>query len=164
MLVTYPSSLLKSKYTSCFPNVEISKELLWALTSIRRRLAVSVLSSILYFTDTLMFYSFSLLVLSMKFYFCIYNKLYVINALDLKRYFVDFNIRYYQRADGENCMRYVNGTRLDDRIVRTDWDAGFIEGRQYGRGKSGGQVCNQLIIFCGFPQICLFIINHFNLF
>ena len=38
-------------------------------------------------------------------------------------------------------MRYVNGTRLDDRIVRTDWDAGFKEGRQYGRGKSGGQVC-----------------------
>lgn len=38
-------------------------------------------------------------------------------------------------------MRYVNGTRLDDRIIRTDWDAGFIEGRQYGRGKHGGQVC-----------------------
>jgi len=37
-------------------------------------------------------------------------------------------------------MRYVNGTRLDDRIIRTDWDAGFVEGRQYGRGKSGGQV------------------------
>jgi len=37
-------------------------------------------------------------------------------------------------------MKYINGTRLDDRIVRTDWDAGFIEGRQYGRGKSGGQV------------------------
>ena len=36
--------------------------------------------------------------------------------------------------------RYINGTRLDDRIIRTDWDAGFIEGRQYGRGKSGGQV------------------------
>ena len=23
---------------------------------------------------------------------------------------------------------------------RTDWDAGFVEGRQYGRGKTGGQV------------------------
>jgi hypothetical protein len=30
--------------------------------------------------------------------------------------------------------------RMDDRIIRTDWDAGFVEGRQYGRGKSGGQV------------------------
>ncbi|XP_035751113.1 uncharacterized protein LOC104127082 [Egretta garzetta] len=36
-------------------------------------------------------------------------------------------------------MRYINGTRLDDRIIRTDWDAGFKEGRQYGRGRSGGQ-------------------------
>uniref|UniRef100_A0A224XV42 Nuclear cap-binding protein subunit 2 n=1 Tax=Panstrongylus lignarius TaxID=156445 RepID=A0A224XV42_9HEMI len=49
-------------------------------------------------------------------------------------------VEYYQRCDAESCMRYVNGTRLDDRIVRTDWDAGFVEGRQYGRGKSGGQV------------------------
>ena len=64
-------------------------------------------------------------------------------------------------------MRFINGTRLDDRIIRwvnkliilwdggcctkwygqysinfrTDWDAGFVEGRQYGRGKTGGQVC-----------------------
>lgn len=37
-------------------------------------------------------------------------------------------------------MRFINGTRLDDRIIRTDWDAGFKEGRQFGRGKSGGQV------------------------
>ncbi|KAG4070608.1 hypothetical protein HA402_013528 [Bradysia odoriphaga] len=49
-------------------------------------------------------------------------------------------IEYYIREDAENSMRYINGTRLDDRIVRVDWDAGFIEGRQYGRGKSGGQV------------------------
>ncbi len=40
-------------------------------------------------------------------------------------------------------MRFVNGTRLDDRIIRTDWDAGFKEGRQYGRGKSGGQVSDK---------------------
>ena len=49
-------------------------------------------------------------------------------------------VEYYLRVDAENSMRYINGTRLDDRIVRVDWDAGFIEGRQYGRGKSGGQV------------------------
>lgn len=49
-------------------------------------------------------------------------------------------LEYYSRADAENCLRYVNGTRLDDRIVRTDWDAGFVEGRQLGRGKAGGQV------------------------
>jgi len=49
-------------------------------------------------------------------------------------------VEYYNRADCEAAMRYVNGTRLDDRIIRTDYDAGFKEGRQYGRGRSGGQV------------------------
>jgi len=49
-------------------------------------------------------------------------------------------VEYYLREDSENAIRFINGTRLDDRIIRTDWDAGFIEGRQYGRGKSGGQV------------------------
>lgn len=37
-------------------------------------------------------------------------------------------VEYYARWDAESAMRYVNGTRLDDRIVRVDWDAGFIEG------------------------------------
>ncbi|CAF1553273.1 unnamed protein product [Adineta ricciae] len=49
-------------------------------------------------------------------------------------------VEYYTRSDAEQAMRYINQTRLDDRIIRTDWDAGFIDGRQYGRGKSGGQV------------------------
>ncbi|XP_041030028.1 nuclear cap-binding protein subunit 2-like [Carcharodon carcharias] len=40
----------------------------------------------------------------------------------------------------EQCMSFINGIRLDDRIIRTDWDAGFREGRQFGQGKSGGQV------------------------
>jgi nuclear cap-binding protein subunit 2 len=49
-------------------------------------------------------------------------------------------VEFHSRDDALNAMRYVNGTRLDDRIIRTDWDTGFIEGRQFGRGKSGGQV------------------------
>lgn len=52
-------------------------------------------------------------------------------SLQLKQY--SYNMVYF-------CCRYINGTRLDDRIIRCDWDAGFIEGRQYGRGKTGGQV------------------------
>ncbi|XP_025230570.1 nuclear cap-binding protein subunit 2 isoform X4 [Theropithecus gelada] len=48
-----------------------------------------------------------------------------------------------KKSYAENAMRYINGTRLDDRIIRTDWDAGFKEGRQYGRGRSGGQVCEK---------------------
>ncbi len=35
---------------------------------------------------------------------------------------------------------YVSGTKLDDRIIRIDWDVGFSDGRQFGRGRSGGQV------------------------
>uniref|UniRef100_A0A673G398 Nuclear cap-binding protein subunit 2 n=1 Tax=Sinocyclocheilus rhinocerous TaxID=307959 RepID=A0A673G398_9TELE len=52
-------------------------------------------------------------------------------------------VEYYTRADAEHAMRFINGTRLDDRIIRTDWDAGFKEGRQFGRGKSGGQVSDK---------------------
>ena len=37
-------------------------------------------------------------------------------------------------------MRFLSGLKLDERIVRVDWDGGFVEGRQYGRGRSGGQV------------------------
>lgn len=37
-------------------------------------------------------------------------------------------------------MKYIGGTKLDERIIRTDLDPGFEEGRQFGRGKSGGQV------------------------
>jgi nuclear cap-binding protein subunit 2 len=43
-------------------------------------------------------------------------------------------------------MRCVNGTRLDDRLVRTDWDAGFVEGRQFGRGKTGKSTLNLFFI------------------
>jgi len=49
-------------------------------------------------------------------------------------------VEYYTREDAEACVRYISGTRLDDRVIRADWDAGFDEGRQYGRGRSGGQV------------------------
>ncbi|KAJ1973306.1 nuclear cap binding complex subunit [Dimargaris xerosporica] len=48
--------------------------------------------------------------------------------------------RYYRREDTLDCMRYINGTKLDERIIRTDLDPGFREGRQFGRGRSGGQV------------------------
>lgn len=49
-------------------------------------------------------------------------------------------VEYYAREDAEACYKWVNGTRLDDRTIRVDWDIGFKELRQYGRGKSGGQV------------------------
>ncbi|RKP08645.1 hypothetical protein THASP1DRAFT_15387 [Thamnocephalis sphaerospora] len=49
-------------------------------------------------------------------------------------------VEYYTHEDAVDCMKYVNGTRVDERVIRTDLDPGFREGRQYGRGKSGGQV------------------------
>lgn len=50
------------------------------------------------------------------------------------------HVRFYLREEAMNAVRYVSGTKLDDRIIRTDWDVGFSEGRQYGRGQRGGQV------------------------
>lgn len=37
-------------------------------------------------------------------------------------------------------MKYVSGTKLDERIIRCDLDVGYKDGRQFGRGRSGGQV------------------------
>jgi nuclear cap-binding protein subunit 2 len=71
-------------------------------------------------------------------------------------------VEYYTREDAENCMRYINGTRLDDRLIRTDWDAGFIEGRQYGRGKSGGQVIIYKKFFFVYFIKFSFIFNNNN--
>ncbi|KAK6046319.1 hypothetical protein COOONC_16175 [Cooperia oncophora] len=47
---------------------------------------------------------------------------------------------YYTRQEAENAVRFLNRTALDGRTIRVDFDAGFVEGRQYGRGKHGGQV------------------------
>ncbi|XP_011886432.1 PREDICTED: nuclear cap-binding protein subunit 2-like [Cercocebus atys] len=49
-------------------------------------------------------------------------------------------VECHKRADAENAMQFLNGTCLDEWIIRTDWDIGFREGQQYGRGKSGSQV------------------------
>uniref|UniRef100_F6YHE9 Nuclear cap-binding protein subunit 2 n=1 Tax=Equus caballus TaxID=9796 RepID=F6YHE9_HORSE len=52
-------------------------------------------------------------------------------------------VEYHKRADAENALWFLNGTRLDDRIIRVDWDIGFRERRRYGRygrGRFRGQV------------------------
>jgi nuclear cap-binding protein subunit 2 len=41
-------------------------------------------------------------------------------------------VEYYTHQDALDCMKYIGGTKLDERIIRTDLDEGFIEGRQYG--------------------------------
>ncbi|XP_042480271.1 nuclear cap-binding protein subunit 2 [Macadamia integrifolia] len=49
-------------------------------------------------------------------------------------------VLYYSRDDTEDAVKYISGTILDDRLIRADFDWGFQEGRQWGRGRSGGQV------------------------
>ncbi|ESW21805.1 hypothetical protein PHAVU_005G100900 [Phaseolus vulgaris] len=49
-------------------------------------------------------------------------------------------VLYYSREDTEDACKYISGTILDDRLIRVDFDWGFQDGRQWGRGRSGGQV------------------------
>ena len=49
-------------------------------------------------------------------------------------------VEYYTHEDAIDSMKYLGGTKLDERVIRTDLDPGFKEGRQYGRGPTGGQV------------------------
>lgn len=49
-------------------------------------------------------------------------------------------VEYHKRSSTEACVKYVNSCKLDERVIRVDWDGGFEEGRQFGRGRSGGQV------------------------
>lgn len=48
--------------------------------------------------------------------------------------------RFFLHEHAVASLRYVSGTKLDERIIRADLDPGYLENRQYGRGKSGGQV------------------------
>jgi nuclear cap-binding protein subunit 2 len=41
-------------------------------------------------------------------------------------------VEYYTRENALDCMKYIGGTKLDERVIRTDLDEGFAEGRQYG--------------------------------
>ncbi|KAL7749078.1 nuclear cap binding complex subunit [Sorochytrium milnesiophthora] len=52
-------------------------------------------------------------------------------------------VEYYTHADAVDAVRYINATKLDERPIRTDLDPGFREGRQFGRGRHGGQVRDQ---------------------
>lgn len=50
-------------------------------------------------------------------------------------------VEYYTHEEALEGLRYISGTKLDERIIRCDLDAqGYKDGRQFGRGRSGGQV------------------------
>jgi nuclear cap-binding protein subunit 2 len=48
-------------------------------------------------------------------------------------------VEFFTREAAAAALNYVNNTICDDRILRCDLDGGFRPGRQFGRGKSGGQ-------------------------
>uniref|UniRef100_A0A6G3MKY9 Nuclear cap-binding protein subunit 2 n=1 Tax=Henneguya salminicola TaxID=69463 RepID=A0A6G3MKY9_HENSL len=52
-------------------------------------------------------------------------------------------VEYYDRHHAEMSVNNLNGTVFDGRILSIDIDAGFIEGRQYGRGRQGGQIMDE---------------------
>ena len=49
-------------------------------------------------------------------------------------------VEYYRRRDAQDAVANLSGTKLDGRVIRVELDAGFKQGRQFGRGASGGQV------------------------
>jgi nuclear cap-binding protein subunit 2 len=49
-------------------------------------------------------------------------------------------VEYYKSEHAWNCLKFISGTVCDEQIIRCELDAGFVPGRQYGRGASGGQV------------------------
>ncbi|KAG7384758.1 nuclear cap binding complex subunit [Phytophthora boehmeriae] len=49
-------------------------------------------------------------------------------------------VEYQTHDQALACAQFLSETKLDNRVVRCEMDGGFREGRQFGRGLSGGQV------------------------
>jgi nuclear cap-binding protein subunit 2 len=49
-------------------------------------------------------------------------------------------VEYEERKHALLAVANLSGTKLDGSIIRVELDAGFQPGRQYGRGRKGGQV------------------------
>lgn len=49
-------------------------------------------------------------------------------------------VEYFTRTSAEASVNFLSGSKLDGRVIRVDYDTGFEQGRQFGRGRSGGQV------------------------
>jgi nuclear cap-binding protein subunit 2 len=49
-------------------------------------------------------------------------------------------VEYFTHEHARECLKFINGTMCDDRIIRCELDGGFKQGRQFGRGISGGQI------------------------
>mmetsp|Transcript_41636 Transcript_41636/g.74664 ORF Transcript_41636/g.74664 Transcript_41636/m.74664 type:complete len:235 (-) Transcript_41636:86-790(-) len=48
-------------------------------------------------------------------------------------------VEYFKHEEAELAVNLLNKISFDDRIIRVDLDAGYTQGREYGRGETGGQ-------------------------
>ena len=48
-------------------------------------------------------------------------------------------VEFSSHAEAALAVTCLSGTLVDGRTVRVDWDPGFKEGRQFGRGRNGMQ-------------------------
>lgn len=53
-------------------------------------------------------------------------------------------VEYATREEAALAIECLNLKVFDGRQVRIDWDPGFEQGRQFGRGKTGGQVRDEV--------------------
>lgn len=56
--------------------------------------------------------------------------------------------RYHTHKEANDAHLYLNKQRLDTRYIDVELDQGFEDGRQFGRGKHGGQVSNVCVFAC----------------
>ena len=61
---------------------------------------------------------------------------------------------YFSHKTAQSAASYITGTKLDGRYIRVDIDWGFQAGREFGRGKSGGQARPQRTALCVLYRIC----------
>ena len=54
-------------------------------------------------------------------------------------------IEYLNRESAVIAKNTLSGSSLDGRVIKVDIDVGFEEGRQYGKGKNGYQIRDELM-------------------
>ena len=66
-------------------------------------------------------------------------------------------VEYFRRDSAVDAERFLDGATLDGRILKLEMDPGFQEGRQYGRGQTGGQVRDEFrqarFVLCRQPPL-----------
>lgn len=55
-------------------------------------------------------------------------------------------VEYFYRDSALKAVSLLNGYLLDKRTIKVDIDTGFEEGRQFGRGHTGGQKRDEILL------------------